>query len=279
MAKINPIRQVFTLILIISGLWFSKLYAQASNPFVNHSWSMGAGYMTLHDSYLSPATYSGINLNLDVDESAFYKKCDEKISWDTRLRLSFGDTYNPAKTASVTYLGGTLGYATHYHFQPLTGLTIMTGGMVTVEGALKYNSRNVNNIGSGDLNTTLYASSVIRYKIRTNRLHMNIQYELMTPVLGCMFIPQMGHSYYEIYENLPRDLDEIMHFSSFHNKQGVQGKFVLDFLFKSITLRAGLSHNNQTWLGNDLKFKQSQYNILLGITYDIMRLGGKNSEK
>ena len=272
-------RQIFTVILIISSLWFTKLYAQASEPFVNHTWSIGAGNMTLHDSYLSPATYSGLNLTLDVAESAFYKNCDEKISWDTRLQLSYGDTYNPAKTASINYFGGILGYGSHYHFQPLHNLTIMTGAFVNVEGALKYNSRNVNNMGSGDLNTTLYASAIMRYKVRAERLHMNIQYELMTPVLGCMFIPEMGHSYYEIYENLPNDLDKVTHFSSFHNKQGIQGKFTLDFLLKNVTLRAGFAHNNQTWQGNDLNFKQLQFNILIGATYNIIRLGGKNAEK
>ena len=83
----------------------------------------------------------------------------------------------------------------------------------------------------------------------------------------------------EIYENLPNDLDKITHFSSFHNKQGIQGKFTLDFLLKNVTLRAGFSHNNQTWQGNDLNFKQSQFNILIGATYNIIRLGGKKAEK
>ena len=272
-------RHSFTIILIISSLWLTKLYAQTSEPFMNHTWSIGVGNMTLHDSYLSPASYSGLNLNLDIAESAFYKNCDEKISWDTRLQLSYGDTYNPAKTASINYFGGILGYGSHYHFQPLHNLTIMTGAFVNIEGALKYNSRNVNNMGSGDLNTTLYASAIMRYKVRAERLHMNIQYELMTPVLGCMFIPEMGHSYYEIYENLPNDLDKVTHFSSFHNKQGIQGKFTLDFLLKNVTLRAGFAHNNQTWQGNDLNFKQSQFNILIGATYNIIRLGGKKAEK
>lgn len=272
-------RQKTILVIFIFSLSFTTLQAQASEPFVNHTWSIGAGNMTLHDSYLSPATYSGLNLTLNVAESAFYKNCNEKISWDTRLQLSFGDTYNPAKTASINYFGGIVGYGSHYHFQPLRGLTIMTGGFVNVEGALKYNSRNVNNMGSGDLNATLYASAIMRYKVRTDFLHMNIQYELMTPVLGCMFIPEMGHSYYEIYENLPDNLDKITHFSSFHNKQGIQGKFTLDFLLNDITLKAGFSHNNQTWQGNELNFKQSQFNILVGATYNITRLGGKNAEK
>lgn len=272
-------RHFLIIILTLVSACFCKLYAQSSEPFVNHSWSIGVGNMTLHDSYLSPATYSGLDVALNISESAFYKNSHDKISWDTRLQLSFADTYNPAKTAAINYYGGIVGYGSHYHFQPINGLTIMTGGVVNVEGALKYNSRNVNNIGSGDLNATLYASAIMRYKVRTDFLHMNIQYELMTPVLGCMFIPQMGHSYYEIYENLPEDLDKITHFSSFHNKQGIQGKFTLDFLLKNITLSAGLSHNNQTWQGNELNFKQSQFNILVGATYNIIRLGGKNAEK
>ena len=119
-------RQIFTVILMISSLWLTKLYAQASEPFVNHTWSIGAGNITLHDSYLSPATYSGLDLTLNLAESAFYKNCNERISWDTRLQLSFGDTYNPAKTASINYFGGILGYGSHYHFQPLHNLTIMT---------------------------------------------------------------------------------------------------------------------------------------------------------
>ena len=79
-------RHSFTIILIISSLWLTKLYAQTSEPFMNHTWSIGVGNMTLHDSYLSPASYSGLNLNLNIAESAFYKNCDERREKQKRNR-------------------------------------------------------------------------------------------------------------------------------------------------------------------------------------------------
>jgi len=270
-----------TIILVISIFSVSLTTLQAQEivePSVNHTWSIGSGVMELTDSYLSPATYSGMDITFDVAESSFYKNSQQQISWERRLQLCFADTYNPAKTASINYFGASIGFASYYHFQPVKGFSIMTGAFLDVESALKDNSRNVNNMMSADLNTTLYASAIFRYKLRTCFLHMNIQYELMTPMMGCMFIPQMGHSYYEIYENLPNDLDQIIHFSSFHNKQGIQGKFTLDFLLQNVTLRAGFTHNDQTWQGNDLNFKQSQFNIIIGASYDLHRFGGREAE-
>ena len=272
-------RRTIILVISIFSLSLTTLHAQEGESLLNNTWSIGGGSMKLYDSYLSPVTYSGFDITLDATTGLLYKKSNQQVSWESRLQLCFGDLYNPAKTASITYFGASIGYASHYHFRPTTGLTIMTGGFLNVEGALKYNSRNVNNIASGDLNATLYASVIARYNVRKNSFHMNAQYELMTPIMGFMFIPQMGHSYYEIYENLPNDLSKITHFSSFHNKQGIQGKFTLDFLLRNVTLRTGFTHNNLTWQGNSLNFKQSQLNFIIGMMYDIHLFGGKKAEK
>ncbi len=250
----------------------------SDSTLLNNIWAFGIGEIELYDSYLSPAIYSGLNYTWDATHGAFYKTSNNRVSWQNRNSFCYSTAYNPAYSAAYNYVSGSIGYASYYHFRPVTKLVIMTGGLLNAEGGVKYNSRNVNNIASGDINLTLYASVITRYNLKINKFHMGMQYELLTPIIGVMFVPEFGHSYYEMYENLPNGLDQIIHFSSFHNKQGIKGNLALDFILSGITLRVGMAHNYQYWHANNLYFSQNQINFNIGTVVDLQLFGGKKAQ-
>ena len=154
--------------------------------------------------------------------------------------------------------------------------------MVTAEAGIKYLARNVNNIASADLALMLHIGGTARYNLEFNKFTLGFQYQVSTPALGVMFVPQMGQSYYELYLNLPDGLDKVTHFASFHNRAGVDGNFSIDLMFTGFTLRLGSYQQYLQWHANNLYFHKAQLSGYIGMVIDLnlfsgMQSRGKNS--
>jgi hypothetical protein len=90
-----------------------------------------------------------------------------------------------------------------------------------------------------------------------------------TPLIGGMFVPEMGQSYYEIYLGLPSALNDVAHFSSFHNRQGIKGNLSVNFILPTVTLFVGMTHNHQWWQGNNMIFYVKELSGQIGIALNL----------
>ena len=63
---------------------------------------------------------------------------------------------------------------------------------------------------------------------------LKLNYSFEAPILGCMFVPMGGASYYEMFDL--GNLDNAVHFSSLHNKQGYDNTLSMVVPFKHSTL-------------------------------------------
>jgi hypothetical protein len=272
----SGVRGFFLLFLLVV---FLEVTAQQSNEqkyaLITNSGAMGVSLLSLTDPYLSPLTYTGLGVRYDGDSRRYVDPENENLSWTKRSNFALGMALNPANSSSMVFLGANAGWGMHYHFRPMKGLKLLAGGMCDIDFGMKQVSRNVNNPFNFDLSTNLNLSGVAMYDIPLRRRTLRLNGSIESPLLGCMFVPRSGASYYEIFDLW--NLESTMHFSSLHNKRGLIETFTVDVPFNRSTWRFGFRISNLKYQANDIIFKRNEASLLIGIKYDVATFAGKKN--
>jgi hypothetical protein len=245
-------------------------YALKSN-----SDAIGISVLSLTDPYLSPLTYSGLGVRYQADSRKYIHPDDVNLSSVGRLNFDMGMALNPANSSSMVFLGANAGWGMHYHYRPVKGLQLLAGGICDIDFAVKQVSRNVNNPYNVDLSSNLSLSGMALYDIAMRRKTLRIRGSIETPLLGCMFVPRSGVSYYEMFELW--NLESAIHFSSLHNKRGLIETLTVDVPFDSSTWQFGFRFSNLKYQANDMVFKRNEASVLIGIKYDVATFAGKKN--
>lgn len=232
----------------------------------------GISVLTLLDAYLSPLTYTGAAAYYQRSSQKLFSADNLNLSHETKLRLIGGLTYNNAFSAGITHVGGSISWGPFYHFKLTDDLRFRVGGNINAFAANNDQTRNVNNPVNFDFNTNLNAAAEIKYKLKLFSKQLTVFGNLDFPFAGVMFVPRGGISYYQLVEL--GDFDHTIHFSSFHNRQGLNISSAVEIPFKYTTWRFGLGGENVTWKANDMIFKRNEFKLSIAIKYDIRRFSG-----
>lgn len=270
-------KKIFFL-LIISHICFSIMAGETDEKFALTTVTNKFGYTSieLFDNYLSPLYYNGSALKYENEKRKFFSPDNLNLSNAQHFELTFGTARNPAKTSSVTYFSGSYSWGMHYHFRPVRRLQILAGGSADVVFAAKLSSRNVNNPYNMDLATNINMSAVAIYDILPEKDILRVQAAFEIPTIGCMFAPEMGASYYEMFY-LKSDAD-LVHFSSFHNKEGFRQTYTVFVTLRKMILNASLSGNHLKYKANNMIFKTNEFVVSLGWTYHFRSFAGKRNK-
>ena len=190
--------------------------------------------------------------------------------------LVVGIALNPSNSASMIYTGLNYSCGLHYHFRPIKNLQLLTGGLLDFDCGFKYLERNVNNPINVDLSTNINLSGFAMYNIYFMRRNMSFQMSVQSPILGCMFVPMGGASYYELFEL--GNLSGTTHFSSLHNKQGIHGTLTVDIPFNKCVWRFGFGYKGLKYAANEMVFNRNEMSLLIGKTFDIAVFAGKKNK-
>jgi hypothetical protein len=220
----------------------------------------------LLDPYLSPLVYTGVGLGYQHTERRFFNAENPTLSMESKLSALAAMTQNPQFTSATSYLGANYSWGTHYHFRPIKDLQVLAGGTADADFGFKSNSRNVNNPVNLDMAVNINLSAEARYDFHIKRKTLRLSYRFDTPLLGCMYVPLSGASYYEMFEL--GNLNNAFHVSSLHNKLGSATKLMLDVPFRHSTWRFGINTLKLRYEANDIFFKQNRYNFVIGWMYD-----------
>lgn len=275
--KIEKMKNIFWVI----GLSFFALnvYSQDSMEkkylLTNNANSIGISTLSINDPYLSPLTYSGVGVRYNHESRRFLSVDNIHLSKHNKLSFLGGMSLNPAFTSSMTYLGVSYSWGMHYHFRPMKGLLLLVGGNYELDFAVKNIPRNVNNPANVDLATNINLSSVARYDIHIRKRTMQLQLAFQSPLFGYMFVPRGGASYYEMFELW--NLSHALHFSSLHNKRGIEANLMLQIPFRFSTMRFGFGYNGLKYSANDLVFRKNEISLLIGTTFEVASFGGKKN--
>ena len=259
----KALRKILIIIFVVTTN--QMIISQESNT-LSTKYAFSIGTIKMADYNLSNQEYSGIVYGLQFSQGQYYK--NKKASWNIHEQIRYSHPLNASKSAYITYLGINLGFGSYYNLNK-GNFNIKFGGYVDIYEGAKYQSRNVNNIFSNDLQVQLFANINAQYHYVWNKFGLLVQYQMATPIIGCMFIPEMGQSYYEVYKYLSENLNDVVHFTTFHNRQGYKGTLSLNFLFKGFTLYTAFTHNFDYWHGNDLYFYNKELSGQIGVVVDI----------
>ena len=238
--------------------------------------TFGISSIKITDPYLSPLQYNGLNLQFDNENLRFLNTGNLNLSKANKLSINGGLALNPASTSLMILAGLNFKFGYNYHIRPINKLTILTGINWDADVALKYVSRNSNNPVATDISTNLNISGKAFYNINLVKRDATIELTVQSPIVGCMFVPRIGSSYYELF--LLGNLNDAIHFSSIHNKRGIDSKFVIHIPFNNNNWHFGFGYKALKYSANETVYKNENFSLLVGTSFDIITFAGRKNK-
>lgn len=194
------ISQMISIVIFLTILSMPlRITAQSAGDSIRtHSFLVGIGSSHQLDTYLSPLNYTGYQVSFVRETLRMTRLAKRRVSFQSIWQGTFSQTSNISGTA--TDWGGHIGYDAlwHYNWTPVQNLRLMAGGAIGADAGVLYNSRGGNNPAQGRVNIDLSASVMAIYKFQLWQQDLSLRYQANMPLLGIMFSPQFGQSYYEI---------------------------------------------------------------------------------
>ncbi|MDR1526111.1 MAG: DUF3316 domain-containing protein [Dysgonamonadaceae bacterium] len=267
-------------LLHIIPLWFVALacYAQEETPLplTYQSFLIGGGTTSTYDSYLSPLKYSGMNIGLLGERMKTPRRWKGRIATQHFFNLELADTKNPSGSAQ-SYVGSLeYDYGLYYRLNPVRNIQLYTGLQGNLSAGVIYNLRNTNNPANAKVGANLNLSAMAIYAFQIKRQPIRLRYQMNVPVVGALFSPEFGQSYYEIGLG---DESQLIYPAAWHNRLTIRNILSVEIPLKACTLRiTGMNRLYQTHL-NDLKTQILSNAVYVGISKYFHTVSGKQTDK
>lgn len=221
----------------------------------------GIGRTHQFDTYLSPMEYKGIQVSFMLQSERMTHLANRHISFQSTLFGAYTYTENPAETAN--YMGGRLAYDAgwHYHYSPLPNLGLKGGALIGADLGFLYNNRNGNNPAQGRFSADISLSAGADYTFTLWRLPMRLTYQADMPMLGLMFCPEFGESYYEISQ---RGIGHDIICAHPGNALCLRQMLKMDFCLRRVTLRIAYLYDVRQSNARSLKYHDNSHSFMLG---------------
>lgn len=242
--------------------------------YVVRSTLFGAGFNNVLETYLSPLEYTGPEVRFMHERMRMTRLMGGNVSSQSIIQVCGSYTENISKTGE-TFAGlANFSYALHYQFPINENLKILAGPLLDLNVGVVYNRRNSNNPAQAKAYGGLGASGMVIYKFHIKNYPLTLRYQANLPLLGVMFSPEYGESYYEMF-SLGHSGKHVL-FSSLHNNPSLRQMLTLDFPVKNTILRVGYVCDIQQSKANHLKSHSYSHDFMIGFVRNIYLLKGKN---
>ena len=271
-----PLRLCVFILIVLTCLP-TRIQAQDSLQATRHvmrSVMIGAGHNNTFETYLSPLEYEGPEVRFAYETMRMTRLMDGNVSVQNLFQLHASYTENISQT-NHTY-GGLVNwsYALHYQFRPAKGLKILFGPMLDLNAGVVYNRRNSNNPAQAKAYGGLGASGMLIYRFRIKNYPLTVRWQANLPLLGVMFSPEFGESYYEIF-SLGNGGRNVV-FTSLHNNPSLRQLLTLDFPVGNTVMRVGYVCDLQQAKVNNLKSHTYSHDFMIGVVRNLYLMRGKN---
>lgn len=270
-----PLRLCVFILIVLTCLP-TRIQAQDSLQDTRHvmrSVMIGAGHNNTFETYLSPLEYEGPEVRFAYETMRMTRLMDGNVSAQNLFQLHASYTENISQT-NHTY-GGLVNwsYALHYQFRPAKGLKILFGPMLDLNAGVVYNRRNSNNPAQAKAYGGLGASGMLIYRFRIKNYPLTVRWQANLPLLGVMFSPEFGESYYEIF-SLGNGGRNVV-FTSLHNNPSLRQLLTLDFPVGNTVMRVGYVCDLQQAKVNNLKSHTYSHDFMIGVVRNLYLFHGK----
>ncbi|GAA6346678.1 hypothetical protein CE91St6_02540 [Phocaeicola dorei] len=234
----------------------------------------GVGFTNILDTYLSPMEYTGPEIRILRESMRMTKLMNGNVSVQSLFQANLSLTENKAETSNEMSGMVNWNYALHYQFRLTENLKILAGPMLDLNGGFIYNMRNSNNPAQAKAYVNLAASGMVIYRFHIGNYPLIARYQANLPVMGVMFSPEYGQSYYEIF-SLKNGGKNVL-FTSLHNQPSLRQLVTLDFPIRSVNMRFGYLCDIQQAKVNNLKSHIWSHAFMIGFVKNFYLLKGKN---
>ena len=178
-------------------LFFYILLSPLASVAQTH-YQVGVGMTNILDTYLSQEKFHGVGLSFMTTSERFKDSCRWSREWQHQLHGSTAK--DRADNASLLEGMYKFYFGYYYRFTTLGHpLQIHAGALANIGAGMIYNTRNGNNPVQGRLGFQIMPSAKATYPFRLFRHAAMLRYQFDLPLVGVVFSPNYGQSYYELF--------------------------------------------------------------------------------
>lgn len=258
--------------LLAAGCWLSPLQAccqetaaKDSVPkVITRSNMLGLGTSHVLDTYLSEEHFSGFGLSFlnSIERQRHHSR------WTTLIEHEANLSFVKDRAKSKEELEGAYNFywGRLYRWTVLNQrLRLQAGAMANASLGFIYNTANSNNPIQARVHINIMPTAAATYHFQLFHKTMALRYELNLPLVGVMFSPNYGQSYYEIFSRGNYDHNIVP--TTFISAPEWRHMLTLDAqLSRKVTLRIGYLGNMQQAKVNNLRQHIYTHRLLIGLT-------------
>lgn len=245
-----------------------------ATSYVTRATMYGVGYTNVFDTYLSPQEYKGIEFRISRETMRMTTLGDGNVSVQNFFQANLAYTHNRVDNNN-TFAGlVNWNYGLHYQFRITDNFKLLAGGMGDFNGGFVYNLRNTNNPASARAYINLDASGMAIWHTKIKNYPLALRYQVNLPVIGVMFSPHYGQSYYEIFTL--GHASGVIRFTSLHNQPALRQMLSVDFPIRYTKMRLSYLCDLQQSKLNGIKTHTYSQVFMVGFVHDLFRIRNKN---
>lgn len=266
-------------LLLCGGTMQAQLPAEAEgmekSRLVTRATMYGVGFTNIFDTYLSPQEYTGIDFRVSRESMRMTKWMDGRLSLQSFFQADLGYTHNKVDNNNTFSALANWNYGLHYNFPITDNFKLLAGGLADLNGGFVYNLRNTNNPASARAYINLDASGMAIWNLRIKNYPLTLRYQVNLPLMGVMFSPHYGQSYYEIFSL--GNGSGVVKFTSLHNQPSLRQMLTADFPVGRAKMRFAYVWDAQQSKVNDIKTHTYSHVFMVGFVKELYLL--KNKKK
>lgn len=224
---------------------------------------LGAGSANILDTYISPKKYRGTELRY-ISHTTRMREWGTRVSRQIVHQGYISHTENRSGDGDEIAGMYCFSYGAHYNWTLCGGkLTLKAGGTLDAGIGFLYNTRNSNNPAQARMSLAVSPSAAAEWRFRIRRRPLSLRYEVGAPLVGVMFSPNYGQSYYEIFSR--GDYDHNVVPTTIFSTPSLRQMLTLDLTLHRTTLRVGWLGDWQQAEVNNLKYHSYSNMLVVGI--------------